>query len=104
EDKKTVSVEMDPRVPTTAADLQAQLDAALTLRDLMSRANAAVERANSLIAQLSALQERVGRPGRARSSTSAIDGDGAAAGARGPQAAAQGPASSELAGAVDAAL
>jgi photosystem II stability/assembly factor-like uncharacterized protein len=59
--KKAVTVEMDPRVPATAADLQAQLQASLTLRDLTSRANAAIERTNSLIAQLAALQERLRR-------------------------------------------
>ena len=73
---KTVSVEMDPRVPATPADLQAQLEAALQLRDLTSRANAAVERADNLIEQLTALQQRLKT----------------------------GPSSPELAAAVDAAL
>jgi uncharacterized membrane protein YgcG len=59
--KKTVTVEMDPRVPTTPADLQQQLQAQLTLRDLTSRANTAIDRANSLVAQLTALQERLKR-------------------------------------------
>ncbi|HYT75959.1 MAG TPA: hypothetical protein VEL79_14490, partial [Vicinamibacterales bacterium] len=104
EDRKTVSVEMDPRVPATAADLQAQLDAALPMRDLTSRANAAVDRANNLITQLTALQERVGRPGRARSGTSSAENDGATGGPRALQAPPQGPASNELATAVDAAL
>jgi photosystem II stability/assembly factor-like uncharacterized protein len=93
EQKKTLTVEMDPRVPTTAADLQAQLDASLTMRDLTSRANALVERANSLIAQLNALQERLRRPIAARAgSTTAADGNGAAQ--RGP----------DVAGSVEAAL
>jgi hypothetical protein len=61
EQKKTVMVEMDPRVPASSADLQAQLQASLTLRDLTARANAAIERTNSLIAQLTALQERLRR-------------------------------------------
>jgi hypothetical protein len=59
EQAKTVKVEMDPRVPATAEDLQAQLEAALTLRDLTSRANAAVDRANSLVTELTALQQRL---------------------------------------------
>jgi photosystem II stability/assembly factor-like uncharacterized protein len=59
QETRTVKVEMDPRVPTTAADLQAQLDAAMTLRDLVSRATTAVDRANTLVAQLTALQQRL---------------------------------------------
>ena len=66
--KKTVTVEMDPRVPAAAGDLDAQLEASLALRDLTSRANALVERANSLIAQLDALQQRLQRPITARAS------------------------------------
>ena len=62
--KKTVTVDMDPRVPVAAGDLDAQLEASLTLRDLTSRANALVDRANSLIAQLDALQQRLQRPTR----------------------------------------
>src|SRR5581483_1880444 len=53
---KTVRVDMDPRVPVSAADLQSQLDTALTLRDMMSRANTAVDRANTLVRQLTDLQ------------------------------------------------
>jgi hypothetical protein len=56
---KTVKVGMDPRVPVSMADLQTQLDAALTLRDMMSKANLAVEHANSLIEQLKALSDRL---------------------------------------------
>jgi len=52
---------MDPRVPASGADLQAQLDAALTLREMTSRANLAVERTNSLVQQLTALQDRLKR-------------------------------------------
>jgi hypothetical protein len=67
EQKKTVTVDMDPRVPVAAGDLDAQLEASLALRELTSRANALVERANSLIAQLDALQQRLRRPITARS-------------------------------------
>ena len=56
---KTVTVDIDPRVPTTAADLQAQLEASTALSALTSRANAGVERANSLVTQLTALQDRL---------------------------------------------
>ncbi|HEX3704780.1 MAG TPA: hypothetical protein VHU82_15735, partial [Vicinamibacterales bacterium] len=63
---KTVKVAMDPRVPVSTADLQTQLDAALTLRDMMSKANLAIEHANSLIEQLSALSNRLKKqPGSA---------------------------------------
>ena len=61
EETKTVKVDMDPRVPVSAADLQAQLDAALTLRDMTSRVNLTVERANSLVQQLTTLQDRLKR-------------------------------------------
>jgi hypothetical protein len=73
-----------------AGDLEAQLEAALALRDLTSRANALVDRANSLISQLDALQERLRRP-----ITSRTTGGSSAAGAQ------PGP---DLAGAVEAAL
>jgi photosystem II stability/assembly factor-like uncharacterized protein len=102
EQSKTVTVEMDPRVPTSAADLQAQLDAALQLRDLTSRANAVVDRANSLITQLTALQERVTRAAPSRrgsSSNEAAVGGPAVAGSQATQ-----PAVADVAGAVDAAL
>jgi hypothetical protein len=56
-----VKVDVDPRVPTTQGELEAQLTAALALRDLVTRSNTTVERANSLIAQLTALQERLNR-------------------------------------------
>ncbi len=56
---KPVKVDMDPRVPVSTADLQSQLDASLTLRDMMSRANTAVDRANTLVQQLTQLQNRL---------------------------------------------
>jgi hypothetical protein len=52
---------MDPRTQVSAADLQAQLDAGLTLRDMMSRVNVLVDRTNSVVQQLTALQERLTR-------------------------------------------
>src|SRR5262249_15414558 len=68
---KTVKVEMDPRVPVSAADLQAQLDASLTLREMTTRANAVVERTTDLIQQLTALQERLKKSTSARAAGSA---------------------------------
>ena len=98
---KTVTVDVDPRVTTSAADLQAQLDASLALRDLTARANAAVDRANSLATQLTALQERLKRT-TPRAITSTSDGDGDGNGGRAqPKGSA---ASSDLSSAVDAAL
>jgi photosystem II stability/assembly factor-like uncharacterized protein len=90
--KKTVTVDMDPRVPVAAGDLDAQLEASLALRDLTSRANALVDRANSLIAQLDALTQRLQRPIAARGAGPST-GSGQAGGA--------GP---DIAGAVEAAL
>jgi photosystem II stability/assembly factor-like uncharacterized protein len=88
---KPVTVEMDPRVPVTAADLEAQLEGSLTLRDMTSRTNALVDRANSLISQLDALQERLRRPmaGRSGGGASVVPAT---------------PAGPDLAGAVEAAL
>jgi photosystem II stability/assembly factor-like uncharacterized protein len=62
----TVTVDVDPRVPTTAADLQAQLEASTALSALTSRANAVVERATSLVTQLTALQDRLKAQPRAQ--------------------------------------
>jgi photosystem II stability/assembly factor-like uncharacterized protein len=56
---KTVNVGLDPRVPAAASDLQAQLETGLALRDLTSKVNAAIGRSNSLVQQLTALQERL---------------------------------------------
>jgi len=70
---KPVTVEMDPRVPVSAADLQAQLDAANGLRDLTARATAIVDHANSLIAQLTALQDRLKSQGRGQQTAGARD-------------------------------
>jgi hypothetical protein len=89
--KKTVAVDMDPRVPLAAGELDAQLEAALALRDLTSRANALVDRANGLIAQLDALQQRLQRPITARAPG-------------GSSTAPASPAGPDLAGAVEATL
>jgi photosystem II stability/assembly factor-like uncharacterized protein len=82
---KTVKVDIDPRVPATPADLQAQLDTALTLRDLASTANTAIERSNSLIQQLAGLQQRLERiaPRTTSAPSSTSRSSGPANGARG---------------------
>ena len=56
---KPVKIEMDPRVEIAQAELNAQLEAGLALRDMASRANAAVDRANTLVQQLGQLRDRL---------------------------------------------
>ena len=94
EESKTVKVDIDPRAPVPSADLQAQLEAGLTLRDMVSRVNATVERANNLVQQLTALQERL-KKSPARTTTATNQGHGG----DGSQ-----QASNELVNAVNAAL
>jgi photosystem II stability/assembly factor-like uncharacterized protein len=77
EESKTVKVDMDPRAPVAMADLQAQLEAGLTLRDMTSRVNTLVDRTNNLVQQLTALEARLKKaPVRTTTSTSQVDGDG----------------------------
>ncbi|HSB08780.1 MAG TPA: hypothetical protein VLM38_04675 [Blastocatellia bacterium] len=54
---KTVRVGLDPRVKISDADLAAQLDAALKLRDLSSTLNSVVARIDDLTRQLTTLSE-----------------------------------------------
>lgn len=54
-------VALDPRVSATTADLTAQYDAAMSVLGLQARANAVIERANDLIAQLSALEAQLAK-------------------------------------------
>jgi photosystem II stability/assembly factor-like uncharacterized protein len=49
---RPLTVQMDPRITVAPADLKAQLDAALTLRDLTDRINTLVSQADSAVAQL----------------------------------------------------
>jgi len=72
---KPLVVDLDPRVQATPADLTAQLEAGLQLRDLMSRANETVDRANELIQQLTSLQDRLKKTTTARP-TSQNEGHG----------------------------
>jgi len=100
DESKTVRVDIDPRSPVSMADLQAQLEAGLTLRDMTSRVNTLVDRANNLVQQLTALQTRLKQaPVRTTTVTNQGEGHGGD-GAAAPQA----PASRDLQGAVDAAL
>jgi len=57
ETAKTVAVGLDPRLEISSADVQAQLDAGLTLRELISRVNQMLERTDDLTKQLSSLAE-----------------------------------------------
>ena len=77
---KTVRVGLDPRVKVSDADLAAQLDAALKLRDLSSTLNSVVGRVDDLTRQLTTLSETMRRvPDAAatagRAGVSAGDGD-----------------------------
>jgi photosystem II stability/assembly factor-like uncharacterized protein len=70
-----VKVAADPRVPVSPADLEAQLTAALQMRDLTTRVNAIVERTDDLTRQLTALAEQLARAPVRRTST-VTQGDG----------------------------
>ena len=59
---RTLTVEMDPRTQVSMADLTAQLQAGLALRDLTDRVSMTVDRTNDLIQQLTQFAERV-KPG-----------------------------------------
>ncbi len=72
---KTLKVEIDPRIPVSPADLEAQLQAGLRLRELTNRINGAIERANSLVEQLTQLQDRLKRA-PVRTTTTSNQGHG----------------------------
>lgn len=72
---KTVRVDADPRIQMAAADYQAQLAAALEVRDLVSQVNGVIDRTEDLRKQLAGLVEQLQRPVAAAAS----DGNGAAA-------------------------
>lgn len=79
---KTVRVALDPRVRVSEADLNAQLDTALKLRDLSSTLNNVVARIDDLTRQLSTLNDTTRRlPEPAASAavrTGDVDGSGPA--------------------------
>jgi hypothetical protein len=62
--KKTVQVEMDPRTDMTPAQVIAQHDAAIQLRDLTLRVNQVVAGTDDMVRQLTALQEQLRRSPR----------------------------------------
>jgi len=59
--KKTVQVEMDPRSDMTPAQVVAQHDAAVQLRDLTMRVNQVIATTDDMVRQLSALQDQLRR-------------------------------------------
>ena len=74
--KAPVKVSIDPRVQVSEADLQAQYDALVALRDVGVRVNSAVARTESLIRQLETLQQQLGRPARRTTSAAERAGGG----------------------------
>jgi photosystem II stability/assembly factor-like uncharacterized protein len=56
-----VSVRLDPGVQASAADLEAQLQASFAAAALQGRVNGVIERVDSLMAQLTALDGQLGR-------------------------------------------
>ena len=75
--KQTVRVEGDPRVQVAAADYQAQLQAALELRELISQVNGVVDRTEDLRKQLSSLADQL-RLGGVAAAATGQDGNGRA--------------------------
>jgi prefoldin subunit 5 len=73
---KTVRVGIDPRVKISDADLAAQLDAALKLRDLTSTLNKLVANIDDLTKQLTALGETMRKVPEAGATTAGRAGDG----------------------------
>jgi len=62
--KKPVQVEMDPRSDMTPAQVIAQHDAAIQLRDLTLRVNQVIASTDDVIRQLTSLQDQLRRPSR----------------------------------------
>jgi hypothetical protein len=67
-----IRVEPDPRVELTAADYQAQLDAALQVREQLGRVNAILDEAESIRTQLSNLTQLLERNGAAAEEKAAV--------------------------------
>jgi hypothetical protein len=84
---KPIAVAMDPRIEVSTADLQAQLDASFEMMRLAQRVNGIVDRVDSLIAQLTSLDEQMGARGGGRITASGMDGQSASGPSAGdPQA------------------
>jgi len=77
---KTVHVGLDPRVKVSDADLNAQLDAALKLRDLSSTLNSVVARVDDLTRQLTTLSETMRRVPDPAATAAVRAGDGESSG------------------------
>jgi hypothetical protein len=69
----TVRVEPDPRVQLTAADYQAQLEAALLVREQLGRVNAILDEAESIRLQLRNLTQLLERNGAAQEERAAVE-------------------------------
>jgi len=76
---KTVQVETDPRSDMTPAQIVAQHDAAIQMRDLTTRVNAVITTTDDIVRQLTALQDQLRRAPRATSDGGSRDGAGATA-------------------------
>lgn len=76
---KSVEVRMDPRIQITTADLEAQLAAAMSMRELASRVNRIVYRTDDLIRQLTALVRQLERRPQSGEAGGAGRGGGGAA-------------------------
>jgi photosystem II stability/assembly factor-like uncharacterized protein len=76
-----IKVSIDPRVQVSEADLRAQFDALVALRDLTVRVNGIVTRTESLIRQLETLEQQLGRA--PRRTTTGTAGDASARGTTG---------------------
>ena len=77
---KTVRIGIDPRVKISDADLAAQLDAALKLRDLTSTLNKLVASVDDLSKQLTTLSETMRKAPEAAATAANRAGDGANSG------------------------
>src|SRR5712692_5717719 len=73
---KTVRVGLDPRLKVSDGDLNAQLDAALKLRDLNSTLNKLVASVDDLTKQLTTLAETMGKVPDAAATAALRAGDG----------------------------
>lgn len=75
---KTARVATDPRTKIPEADLQAQLDTLLALRELLSRVNGVIDRTEDLTKQLTTVAEVLKKQAPATTTSSAGNGDGGA--------------------------
>ncbi len=93
---KAVRVELDPRVKISEAELEAQLTAALALRDLSSTINEMVSRVDDLTQQLNALLENLRRNTEAATPVTGGEGNGSNVVARGGASQASGGVTADI--------